>query len=139
MTAVTSPIAEGWSWKQRDASVASVLGELASTWTSADRIPSEIHVELLKTGRIPDPFLGFNEHEVQCEYRPISSLLWLHLQLVGVGETEWLYTTKFDVPMEETNWKHAELLFEGLDTLCDVYLVCPNQVRHPASLPTSSS
>ena len=75
MTAVTTPIAEGWSWKQRDASVASVLGELATAWTNADRLPSEIHVELLKAGRIPDPFLGFNEHEVQCEYHPISSLL----------------------------------------------------------------
>ncbi|KAH9919171.1 glycoside hydrolase [Epithele typhae] len=105
MAATTTQITLNWTWKQRDESVASVLEELGSSWNMATEFPSEIHVELLKAGKIPDPFLGFNEHEVQ----------W-------IGETEWLYATTLDVPVGERNWKHAELVFDGLDTLCDVYL-----------------
>ncbi|KAM5541197.1 hypothetical protein V8D89_005126 [Ganoderma adspersum] len=103
--AVFTAISQGWAWKERDVSVASVLDEVSSSWTGAAAFPSEIHVELLKAGRIPDPFKGSNEHEVQ----------W-------IGEREWLYHTKFDVPESERSWKNAELVFEGLDTLCDVYL-----------------
>lgn len=39
----------------------------------------------------------------------------------GVGEREWLYFCKF--PFSRGNAAHAELLLEGLDTVCDVYLV----------------
>ncbi|PIL34860.1 hypothetical protein GSI_02647 [Ganoderma sinense ZZ0214-1] len=100
-------ISQGWAWKERNASIASVLDDVdpESSWTDAMAFPSEIHVELLKAGRIPDPFKGSNEHEVQ----------W-------IGEREWLYHTRFDVPELERDWKNAELVFEGLDTLCDVYL-----------------
>ncbi|KAI0738846.1 glycoside hydrolase [Daedaleopsis nitida] len=106
MTANVAPISQNWSWKERDTAVASVVDEVgAASWTTATTFPSEVHVELLRAGRIPDPFLGFNEHEVQ----------W-------IGDREWLYYTKFDVPEQERAWKNAELVFEGLDTLCDVYL-----------------
>lgn len=69
-----------WTWKQRDTSK-NVLDEvepslnsasgkegLLSGWISAQAYPSEIHVELLKKGVIPDPHLGFNEHQVQCRF-----------------------------------------------------------------------
>ncbi|KZV98784.1 glycoside hydrolase family 2 protein, partial [Exidia glandulosa HHB12029] len=65
-------------------------------------MPSEIHLELLHLGRIPDPFLGHNEHKIQ----------W-------VGEREWLYTTQFAYDGDN---EHVELVFEGLDTICTVYL-----------------
>ena len=39
-----------------------------------------------------------------------------------------MYRTKFDVPELERSWKNAELVFEGLDTLCDVYLVSFSRV-----------
>ncbi|EJF55724.1 glycoside hydrolase [Dichomitus squalens LYAD-421 SS1] len=109
MSARVTNISQGWAWKERDASIASVLDEVSPTpseqWMKAAAFPSEVHVELLKAGRIPDPFIGFNEHEVQ----------W-------IGETEWLYRTTFDVHETERRWKNAELVFEGLDTICDVYL-----------------
>ena len=58
---------KGWHWKERDAQ-RGVVDELEdASWTAARSFPSEIHAELLKAGRIPDPFLGFNEHKVQCE------------------------------------------------------------------------
>ena len=67
MTAAFTAISQGWGWKERDVSIASVLDEVGSLWTDAAAFPSEVHVELLKAGRIPDPFKGSNEHEVQCE------------------------------------------------------------------------
>ena len=128
MAARVTEIKHGWSWKERDLSIASVLDEVNSSWTNASAFPSEIHVELLKPGRIPDPFKGFNEHEVQCESHILTS--WVSDVAIcgtstGIGEREWLYLTKFDMQESERNWKNAELVFEGLDTLCDVYLVSP--------------
>jgi beta-mannosidase len=67
---------QGWAWKQRNSSLLSVLEELdfpsqataiQEGWTLAQGFPSEIHVELLKKGLIPDPYVGFNEHRVQCK------------------------------------------------------------------------
>lgn len=57
-----------WKWKQRNEEVASVWDEVdRGAWRKAESVPSEIHVELLKAGLIPDPFVGFSEHKVQCE------------------------------------------------------------------------
>ncbi|KAI8986300.1 glycoside hydrolase [Trametes punicea] len=118
MQAQTTCLDRSWYWKERDVSISSVVDEIDAFrqdrgdagvevkpgWAAASSFPSEIHVELIKAGRIPDPFVGFNEHEVQ----------W-------VGEREWLYHTKFEIRPEEGNKAHA-LIFEGLDTFCDVYL-----------------
>ncbi|KAJ7625497.1 glycoside hydrolase [Roridomyces roridus] len=96
-------LSQNWSWAQRDTQINSVLDQVDG-WNAAQAYPSEIHVELLKTGAIPDPYLGFNEHKVQ----------W-------IGKVEWLYrcTFPFSADVEET---HALLEFLGLDTLCDAYL-----------------
>lgn len=64
---------KSWQWKERNVSVTAVLNEVSDPaqpgWENATAYPSEIHVELLKKGQILDPFLGFNEHKVQCEFR----------------------------------------------------------------------
>ncbi|KDR77609.1 hypothetical protein GALMADRAFT_65886 [Galerina marginata CBS 339.88] len=101
-----------WSWKQREISRSDILHELnlgegedfEHEWKKAFSIPSEIHVELLKIGAIPDPYVGFNEHQVQ----------W-------IGDVEWLYKCDFSFNVSTTH-KYANLVFEGLDTICDVYL-----------------
>ncbi|KAJ6544339.1 glycoside hydrolase [Mycena capillaripes] len=98
-------LASNWSWKQREPAVDSVLDEVeTSGWKPAQAYPSEIHVELLKSGAIPDPYAGFNENKVQ----------W-------IGKAEWLYKCSFDftADKQETN---ALLELLGLDTICDVYL-----------------
>jgi hypothetical protein len=41
----------------------------------------------------------------------------------GIGECEWLYRSQFDAPAVKTPFYDLE--FEGLDTICDVYLVRP--------------
>jgi len=109
--AVTREIRDGWLWKEYEDGDLSLSGPNSSSqdgWMPATSFPSEIHLELLKAGRIPDPFLGFNEHEVQ----------W-------IGEREWLYRCSFHYDAVQTTapW-FSELEFEGLDTFCDVYLVC---------------
>ncbi|KAJ2920787.1 hypothetical protein H1R20_g16307, partial [Candolleomyces eurysporus] len=74
------------------------------SWFRASQFPSEVHVELLNRQIIPHPYVAFNEHEVQ----------W-------VGETEWLYSCTFDAPSLDVS-NATRLTFDGLDTLCDVYL-----------------
>ncbi|EIM92628.1 glycoside hydrolase [Stereum hirsutum FP-91666 SS1] len=118
MTVQSIEIHQNWEWKQRDKSVQSVLEELSTTksedgsddaqglkWRAVTAFPSEVHVELLKAGMIPDPYVEFNEHKVQ----------W-------VGMEEWLYKTTFSVAKDENLELDAELVFEGLDTFADVYL-----------------
>lgn len=105
LNAIHTELKSNWSWKQRDPKVP-IIGEVTTTgWRSTQAYPSEIHVELLKNGLIPDPYRGFAEHEVQ----------W-------VGEVEWLYKCTFDFKSGEGRHTQAELEFLGLDTVCDVYL-----------------
>ena len=62
-----------WVWKQKEDD--EDVKELVKTnveagvdgWRAVSSWPSEIHVELLKNELIPDPFIGFNEHLIQCE------------------------------------------------------------------------
>jgi hypothetical protein len=45
---------------------------------------------------------------------------------LGVGDSEWLYRCQFDSPATSSanvSTSQYELQFDGLDTLCDVYLV----------------
>ncbi|KAL5638363.1 hypothetical protein ACGC1H_005146 [Rhizoctonia solani] len=118
MSRQTLTLSENWQWKQRDPKIRSVLDEptkhglllgqdskdTTSVWRKATTSPSEIHVELLKAGIIPDPYKGFNEHKVQ----------W-------VGKREWLYLSTFELSQEQLS-SSVELEFEGLDTFCTTYL-----------------
>jgi len=67
--------------------------------------PTTVHVELLSLGKIPDPFIGLNEWEVQ----------W-------VGEAEWAFKTEFTANDTELSQPNADLVFEGLDTFATVLL-----------------
>jgi beta-mannosidase len=68
-------------------------------------VPGCVHTDLLKNNLIPDPFFGLNEKELQ----------W-------IGERDWIYETKFDVPAEFLNEEKVEIVFRGLDTYADVTL-----------------
>ena len=65
-------------------------------------VPGSAHGALLAAGRIPDPFYGRNEAEVQ----------W-------VGERRWVWRTHFEGGELA---EHEELVFEGLDSYCSVWL-----------------
>jgi beta-mannosidase len=71
-------------------------------WLSAE-VPGEVHVTLLKAGRIPDPFVADNELDVQ----------W-------VAEKDWEYEGRFDISKEMLAQEQVFLVCDGLDTLAEI-------------------
>ena len=52
-----------WEFTQIGGGQANGAGE----WLKASKSVTSVHVELLNLMKIPDPFVGLNEHEVQCK------------------------------------------------------------------------
>ena len=69
------------------------------------RVPGCVHTDLLRHGKIPDPFYGTNEKDAQ----------W-------VDKADWEYETEFEVSDELLQEERIELRFDGLDTYADVSL-----------------
>jgi beta-mannosidase len=90
------PIDKSWEFRQADKTDAEFL--------PVSQFPTNVHLDLLHHGLIPDPFIGKNELLVQ----------W-------IGEVPWTYRTSFkaqDVPAGAK----AVLAFDGLDTFATVLL-----------------
>ena len=68
-------------------------------------VPGCVHLDLLREGLIPDPYLDRNEALVQ----------W-------IGRTDWEYTTTFSVPAEALEEERVDLVCEGLDTVATIYV-----------------
>jgi hypothetical protein len=66
-----TPINSHWSFSQVSSPTWSDVKE---EWTTCASFPTSVHVELRKQGRIPDPFKGLNEWDVQCEWWVRSAL-----------------------------------------------------------------
>ena len=66
------------------------------------QVPGDVHQDLQRAGLIEDPHLGLNEFGTQ----------W-------IGRCRWQYDTTFSV---ESIRSSNELIFEGLDTIAEVYL-----------------
>jgi beta-mannosidase len=75
-----------------------------SSWMKAT-VPGTVHTDLLKNKKIPDPFFGTNEQQLQ----------WIENE-------DWEYRTSFSVSQKELLQSHIELQFEGLDTYAKVYV-----------------
>jgi beta-mannosidase len=60
-----TPIDSHWSFSQVSSPT---WADVKEEWTTCASFPTSVHVELRKQGRIPDPFKGLNEWEVQCEW-----------------------------------------------------------------------
>jgi len=73
-------------------------------WFAA-KIPGCVHTDLLANGIIPDPFFGDNEKNVQ-----------------DIEKESWEYECNFNVSDELFSKNNLYLVFDGLDTYCDVYL-----------------
>lgn len=98
-------LSANWFLKQRDPTRSLVEDFAAPDGWIAASVPGTVHQDLLAAGRIPDPFIGLNERDVQ----------W-------VGEADWLYRCAFDL---EPAWLEAgqlDLCFDGLDTFATVWL-----------------
>jgi beta-mannosidase len=79
-----------------------VIGD--NKWLPA-QVPGCVHTDLLRNGKISNPFEGTNERELQ----------W-------IDRKDWEYVSEFDVSAELFIHSHLELVFEGLDTYAEVYL-----------------
>lgn len=83
-----------WSFKACD----------ETEWNTA-QVPGTVHSDLLRQGKIPDPFYGTNEHDLQ----------W-------IDKKDWEYQTTFALTEDWKDFSRVELLFEGLDTYADVFV-----------------
>lgn len=76
----------------------------ATTWRNAT-VPGTVHTDLLANKLIPDPYVGAPEADLQ----------W-------IGLADWEYRRTFAVPGDVLDDARSDLVFEGLDTLAEVYL-----------------
>ncbi|KAK1767937.1 glycoside hydrolase family 2 protein [Phialemonium atrogriseum] len=91
-------LASGWEFKRTD--------DVSDTWLPVQRVPTEVHVDLLDNGQITDPFTDLNE----------LSARW-------VGEHSWTYRTAFASSDKHTLPNATtDLVFKGLDTFATVSL-----------------
>ena len=73
-------------------------------WLAA-QVPGTVHQDLIAHDKLPDPFYGMNEKEIQ----------W-------VENEDWLYRTSFVLTEEQSAHEEIFLVFEGLDTYADIFL-----------------
>lgn len=95
-------VIQGWKFKQ----ASSLNNSTASSFLPVAQFPTVAHTDLLHHGLIPDPYIDSNE----------TKCLW-------VNEADWTYCTS-EVPhvnLSNPN-EHAVLVFDGLDTVVDVFL-----------------
>jgi beta-mannosidase len=91
------PVDKNWLFKQAD--------DESSRFLPVAQFPTNVHLDLMHNGLIPDPFIGKNETDVQ----------W-------VGEKSWVYRTSFATPSSLNESDKAVLAFDGLDTYATVVL-----------------
>lgn len=67
--------------------------------------PCTMYSVLYDHGKIPDPFYGLNERELQY-----------------LSEKDCIFSAVFDADAQLLEREHIELVFKGLDTICHIYL-----------------
>jgi beta-mannosidase len=104
----TTPLDKRWVFRQADGD------DSAQTFRTTSMFPTNIHLDLLLHGLIPDPFVSTKEKETQ----------W-------VGEKTWIYKCSFQVaPHSIKRLRGAVMVFDGLDTFAKVKLDgrrCPSE------------
>jgi beta-mannosidase len=93
-----------WQAKQAHSTDADAEARAAGEWLEAT-VPGCIHLDLMKAGKIPDPFYGFNDEDVQ----------W-------VADAHWLYRRAFTCDEGVLGAARVELVCRGLDTFATVHL-----------------
>ncbi|KAI0853848.1 glycoside hydrolase family 2 protein [Daldinia vernicosa] len=90
---------QGWTFQQSNSS--------SDDWLPVQKVPSQVHIDLLANNKIPDPFNDLNELAVQ----------W-------IGEKDWTYKVRFQRPPHPIVDESliTDVVFEGLDTFSTVLL-----------------
>ncbi|ERT02499.1 hypothetical protein HMPREF1624_00798 [Sporothrix schenckii ATCC 58251] len=94
-------IDQGWEFKQ----ASSLNNATASSFLPVAQFPTVAHIDLLHHKLIPDPYI--DDNELAC--------LW-------VNDADWTYRTTLPATPLPTPQARAVLVFEGLDTVVDVFL-----------------
>ena len=71
----------------------------------AGTVPGCVQLDLLRLGEVPDPFYRLNEIEMH-----------------RLEEKEWVYRKSFEMTVEDQESDEIDLVFEGIDTIADLYL-----------------
>ena len=79
-----------------------VPGHYALPWLPAE-VPGCAHLDLMRAGVIPDPFVRLHERDV-----------------AWVDQTDWVYETTFT--LDSTPLPNTFLRFHGLDTIAEITL-----------------
>lgn len=89
-------------WQVREAPAAHIAPHNHLPWLPA-QVPGHVHLDLMRAGVIPDPFVRLHERDV-----------------AWVDDTDWTYETTFHV--DDPAPANAYLIFHGLDTVAEVAL-----------------
>ncbi|WP_424681398.1 beta-mannosidase [Frateuria sp. YIM B11624] len=100
----TQLLDQGWQVRLAPGDAHAAAHPQATRWLPAN-VPGTVQTDLMAAGLASDPFLRDNEAAIQ----------W-------VGLSDWVYRTSFTVDEATLARRHAELVFDGLDTFADVYL-----------------
>lgn len=92
----------GWEFIEKGADQRPV-GTVTPQWLPA-QVPGHVHLDLVTNGVIADPFVRMNE--LGCQW---------------VDQTDWVYRTTFSWSAKD-GLPRRVLRFEGLDTVCAVFL-----------------
>ncbi|KAG9230710.1 glycoside hydrolase family 2 protein [Amylocarpus encephaloides] len=101
MSTKKKALSENWKFRQ----TTTLNNKTAKELLPVSQFPTVAHIDLLHHGLIKDPYLDANE-----------------LESLWVNDADWEYVTSFWQPeFDESDFK-AELVCEGLDTICTVVL-----------------
>ncbi|GAB2497404.1 glycoside hydrolase family 2 TIM barrel-domain containing protein [Pseudoxanthomonas sangjuensis] len=94
----------GWQFRLAPGSAQAAAHPEAVAWHAAT-VPGTVHTDLFANRLILDPYVG----------APEAGLQW-------IGLADWEYRTTFDAPRDALDDARSDLVFEGLDTLAEVFL-----------------
>jgi len=95
-----------WSFSQLPEEISeSELKHWQFTEADAAEVPGCVHLDLMRAGKISDPFRN----------RADEAVRW-------VEEVDWVYVKEFELSPDDAQARAAELVFDGLDTFATIYL-----------------
>ncbi|SEI51806.1 beta-mannosidase [Frateuria terrea] len=101
---LTQVLDQGWQLRLAPGDTHATAHPQATRWLPAT-VPGTVQTDLMAAGFAAGPFVRDNEAAIQ----------W-------VGLSDWVYRTTFTVDQATLARRHAELVFDGLDTFAEVYL-----------------
>ena len=99
------------NWEFRQIDPAPIPHSDPAAWLPA-QVPGHVHLDLMRNGVIPDPYLRMNERTVQ----------W-------VDDADWEYRTTFEVAASEMSGTRHLLRFNGLDTVAEILVNDKSRIK----------